>query len=307
MDYDRDKHKYEGFCTPLMNKLGYVNEEHKKFCLKLVRNLGRYSDDFKFQYFTSEYCTNLNNWVYDSKKKYNIPDNIIDNCFQDYIDYMTQIGAQPKCSYYSYDDIYEPINIIMLKIFESNVNVLISTLNQENNIFIPSCQNYVCELVKIYNYMNSILCAKGKEGDEKKEKTCDILKNFYDIYKWFFFVKLHNTNKIPSLDNIEAEYLDKCVPNERKQPLTPVDSETTYTVSSLSSDEYANPRKSPSQVPVNDENQGSSMSRTVSTAFGTVAGASSILALLYKVTLISIYIYENYCVIMFILHLPLIL
>ncbi|KMZ76839.1 hypothetical protein PVIIG_05411 [Plasmodium vivax India VII] len=278
-----------------MRELGHSNEDYKNFCLKLVRNLGRYSDDFKFLRFTSDYCSYLNTWVYYSKNKYNIPDHIIVKCYQDYNEIASKGSVKTICPYYPYDDIYEPINIILLNLFEFNFHVLISTLNKENNVFIPSCQNFVCELVKIYNDMNSQFCGEKTGGDAKKIKTCDKLKNFYSTYMWFFYTNLSNNN-IPSLDKGVVEYLAMCPQDKLISKLTsdmqgklhvlkPLNGvrleDTDETLSYVGPKNYAKDLASPTEA--DGENQVSSMARTVSTTVGTIAGASSVLALLYKV------------------------
>ncbi|CAI7724294.1 Plasmodium vivax Vir protein, putative [Plasmodium vivax] len=294
-DVEGDKYKYDGVCTLIMRELGHSNEDYKNFCLKLVRNLGRYSDDNKFLRFTSDYCSYLNTWVYYSKNKYSIPDNIIVKCYQDYNEIARKGSVKTICPYYPYDDIYEPINIIMLNLFEFNFHELISILNKETNVFIPPSQNFVCELVKIYNNMNSQLCAEKTGGDAKKIKTCEILENFYKTYMWYFFKNISNNNNIPSLDKGVVDYLAMCPKDKLISRLTsdvrgrlPV-LETLNGIRIEDADEklpyegakdYS--RDFTSSTEAGGENQVSPMSRTVSTAVGTVAGASSVLALLYK-------------------------
>ncbi|VUZ99401.1 PIR protein [Plasmodium vivax] len=262
VDDDPDKYKYDGFCNPLMEQLGDDNIGNKKFCLKLVRNLGRYSENFKFKYFTSEYFTNLNNWVYNSIKKYNIPENIIVKCYQDYIDFMSEIHIKPICYYYSYDNMYEePINIIILKIFENNMNVIESTLD------------------RAYDSMNL-----PYEYNKKGKATCDMLNIFKTMYDSFLLGKSYKNYKIPSLDNDEVDYLTMCQPDTPRSALAAERPGTISVLQPKTQDGDGISGAIPSLSPVTGENQGISMSSTVSTAFGTVAGASSILALLYKFT-----------------------
>ncbi|KMZ99315.1 hypothetical protein PVNG_02198 [Plasmodium vivax North Korean] len=285
VDDDPDKYKYEGFCDPLMKRLGDDDVENKKFCLKLVRNLGRYSHNFKFQQFTSEYCTNLNNWVYDSIKKYKNPHNIIDKCYEDYTEFVREIGNRTICPYYKYDDMYkEPINIIILKIFESNMNIIQNALEEEydsNNI---PLRNYICECINIYKEMDKTYCRNNNDEDEKGKLTCSALNTFRDTYKFFLFSPQNRNYNIPSLDDVETEYKKKCVEENLELP----SSAPTYSdVPELQpSTGYMDGRKGEfsSASPLTGENPGSSMTRTVSTAVGTMAGASSLLALLYKVT-----------------------
>ncbi|KMZ77095.1 hypothetical protein PVIIG_06092 [Plasmodium vivax India VII] len=219
--------------------------------MKLVRNLGRYSPTFEFLNFTPEDCTDLNNWVYNSMKKYDIPDNISVKCFQDYIDFVSKINVKTLCPYYPYDDMYEePINIIILKIFESNMNIIQKIVDGTYDYINFPLITYICECIKIYKKMYRQYCRIVDADNEKRKGTCDMLYIFKKAYNSFLF---EMAEKIPALQDATQD-------GERK------------------SDDI------PPISTVADENQGSSISRTLSTAVGTMAGASSIIALLYKFT-----------------------
>ncbi|KMZ95759.1 hypothetical protein PVMG_05358 [Plasmodium vivax Mauritania I] len=268
-----------------MEKLGYDKEEYKSFCLKLIRNLGHYSENLKFLKFNPEDCTNLNNWVYNSIKKYDIPDNIITECFDDYKTFMDKTYNISRCSYYSYDDIYEePINIIILNIFVSIIDIIQNTLDGtyvSNNF---PLRNYICECIKIYKDMKEKYCPMSNTKSENRYKTCEILNTFKKTYESYLSDTQHKNYKTKSLDNDEAEYLAMCQPDESKSALTVGWDEATSTLQPATQDRDKNLGDVPHPYTLTEETSPNSISSTVSTAFGTVAGASSILALLYKVT-----------------------
>ncbi|SCA60366.1 VIR protein [Plasmodium vivax] len=284
-DGDEYNRWYHTFCDPFMDKLGDDNEVHKSFCLKLIRNLGHYSENFKFLKFKSEDCIILNNWIYNSMKKHKIPKNIITGCFDDYNDMMRNINQHTRCSYYAYDDIYEePINIIILNIFESNMNIIQDTLDGEYDSIKFPLRKYICECIKIYKEMKHQYCPKSNEKSENSYKTCEMLNTFKNTYEQYLSPTQHKHYKIPSLDNLEEDYLTMCQSNVPRLALTPEVHEKIPVLDPTTQDIDRYSRALPPLFPVTDENEGSSMSSTVSTAFGTVAGASSILALLYKFT-----------------------
>ncbi|KMZ88566.1 hypothetical protein PVBG_04775 [Plasmodium vivax Brazil I] len=286
VDGDINERNYDFMCDHIVKTSNGELKKHKNICIKLMRNLGHRSSNSKFLYPTHDRCNVLYNWIYNSINKHSIPRDVIVKCYDDYTTIKKVRHNENICPYYSYDDIYEePINIIMLKIFESNVDILISTLNEEKNPFTSSCQKYVCELVKIYNDMYSKFCAKRTEWGAKREKTCDILNKFYDIYKLFFFVNLQNTNKIPSPENIENDYLVKCTSHKPQMGLTSegrTNPDTLIRMGMPATDEDSE-GKLEENLPISLGNEGNSMKKSITTTIGTVAGASTILTLLYKV------------------------
>ncbi|KMZ88587.1 hypothetical protein PVBG_04796 [Plasmodium vivax Brazil I] len=285
---DRYKSRYETVCDLFMQPLDEKKEEHRKFCLKLIRNLGHYSENLKILKFKSEDCNNLNNWVYSSKKEYNVPDEIITECFNDFKRNMNGAGIYDICNYYSYEDNYkEPINIIILDIFQSNMNIVTDLVASVNDIINFGLQKYICDCVHIYKEMDKKYCRGNYHGDLVRTLTCNTLNTFKTTYNSYLYEKAHNNYKIPSLD-VDNEYADKCLASKLKLPFNSPVADDGPASTSLGMD--IDERKSEYSPPSNfiGETPSSSMSRTVSTAVGTMAGASSILALLYKVTQIFI-------------------
>ncbi|KMZ76968.1 hypothetical protein PVIIG_06145 [Plasmodium vivax India VII] len=274
-----------------------LNEEKNKyspFCKKLVRNLGQYSHGTVYFNPTFERCDILYNWLYHSLKKEQIPENIIEKCFDDYNSQIRGMTSNYKCSYESYKNLYlDRMKINILNIFYNNISIISQKLMGTDDTNKTHCQEFVCECVKIYKEMYKNHCHNKVDEDPKRILTCsrlDTIKKTYDI---FLSGKSYKNYIIPSLDKVEDNYLTMCQPDTPRSALA---AERPGTISVIEPTTQYGERKSgsiPPPSPVVDENQGSSMSRTVSTAFGTVAGASSILALLYKVTQNFILIYEQ--------------
>ncbi|SCO73008.1 VIR protein [Plasmodium vivax] len=288
-DFDKrvgnDIYRYQPFCNPLLKQYDENNEEHRNFCLKLIRNLGHYSEDFKFQRFNSVYCTNLNYWVYNSMKKFKIPNEMITQCYNDYNRVMRETRNTPICSYSSYDDIYEePLNIIILNILESNMNIIQNALDGTHASISLPLQMYICEFIKIYKDMYIKYCNNQNDDDEKRLFTCSRLSAIKSTYDIFLSRESYAKYKIPSLDKDEEKYLAMCKPDKPRLALTAKLDEKIPVLGPTTQDEDRYSGAIPHLSPVTNENKGSSMPRTVSTAFGTVAGASSVLALLYKFT-----------------------
>ncbi|KMZ99308.1 hypothetical protein PVNG_02191 [Plasmodium vivax North Korean] len=133
---------------------------------------------------------------------------------------MSGSGNKPKCDYYPYEGNYkEPINIIILDIFQNNMEIvkdIVATVSDNINI---GLQNYICECVKIYKEMDKKYC-RNKGEDEKSDLTCSMLDRVKYIYKWYLFDNPHNNYKIPSLDDVEKEYRNKCLLHKLKLPLS---------------------------------------------------------------------------------------
>ncbi|KMZ83255.1 hypothetical protein PVBG_05225 [Plasmodium vivax Brazil I] len=288
VEKNQENNNYILLCYSFMTGLNESKEEYQDFCQKLARNLGIYSEVTKIMNPSHDRCNILYNWIYNSIQKYHIPDNIIKACFEEY-NIKKNIMGNKKCSYYTYDDDYkEPENIMLLNVFKSYIGVTKDTMNGENHDLKRSCHKFICEFVNIYNKMNSKYCLGEGPSDQKQQNTCGYLSTFKDNYMLYLYKDLKEEDKIPSLEKVEEEYILKCQKDvqrpalqrdvHREQELFPHSlggtPESRHTISS--------------EPTVSNPDPNNSKSSTVSTAVGTVAGVSSVLALLYKVTLIFI-------------------
>ncbi|CAI7720789.1 PIR protein [Plasmodium vivax] len=270
IDNDQYKKNYINICGYFINPWKGENEKHENFCMKLVRNLGHHSGNNDFLKYKSGRCKNLNNWAYNSMKKDSIPEDLLTRCFEEYKGIVEDMKQTPTCFYYEYDKKYkEPLKIIMLNIFASNIDIIKKILEGKIDPVHCSCQKFIKDVVSIYKYMKKTYCSN--HIDIGNSNTCQELASFERSYQFLSnFASLRD--KIPSLEYEKDINLLGC---ESGESLRGTESSETY------------PKKTPAETPLapklNENNDSNNpMSPTVSTALGTVAGASSLLALLYK-------------------------
>ncbi|CAG9474617.1 unnamed protein product [Plasmodium vivax] len=282
---DSKNYYYYFVCNYIIDPQKGDTTEHEEFCKKLVRNLGHYSGNNEFLRYKPERCKDLNNWIYNSMMKQNIRENIIKECFKEYDDTVRGMHQTPPCFYYEYVQNYaEPMKIIMLNIFESSMGTIENILNGEKGKINNLLRKYVCENVQIYKDMYKKYCVKT-EGNQKHINTCSKLDQFKISYMYYFRNKMVNETEIPSLDDIQNNHLTECQKYLQEQALNPTVVSQEQHIPSSRTPPQDSISDTPASITLHEgENQSSPMSSTVSTALGTVAGASSILALLYKFT-----------------------
>ncbi|KMZ95760.1 hypothetical protein PVMG_05359 [Plasmodium vivax Mauritania I] len=241
--------------------------------MKLARNFKKFCNINRQCKPNSERCYNLNNWLYNLIKSKNLDTEIIKDVFDSSMNKIHGPNYKNICPFYSYDEIYkEPIKIIKLNIFHTNINIIKERLLGNIDLIYCSCQEYVKELVEIYKYMKNSYCSKDKPVEN--DQTCNELDKFKLSYNQYLYNDVNIRNKIPSLEDNKPVELLGCESDE-----TILDTEQPET-SQVSQQHVNIPTSQDDEMNIST----SSMSSTVSTAVGTVAGASSILALLYKFT-----------------------
>ncbi|KMZ76830.1 hypothetical protein PVIIG_05402 [Plasmodium vivax India VII] len=161
--------------------------KHKNFCMKLLRNLGHYTSTPFYFNPTLDDCNVLNYWIYNSVKKDNVPDEIIDKCFEDYVTNMGKFDKKPNCYYHSYYNMYkEPLKAIILHIFYSNMDIVKNIIDKENDSTDSSLQRYICECVNLYHEMNRNYCLPSSQKDEKSNNICSILNSLKNHMNFIF-------------------------------------------------------------------------------------------------------------------------
>ncbi|SCA83604.1 VIR protein [Plasmodium vivax] len=300
-DFDKhvedDKSLYYSLCNLILKGASVELSNYKIFCMKLMRNLGRYSLDPNIYEPTRERCNMLYNWIYNSIEKNKTTNDVVNKCFQEYTDNMKYVKKEKKCSKLVHEgNFVEPIKITLLDIFDNNTPAIINTLNDANPSIRGPGKKFVCECVKIYKNMYKTYCLKNRQESEKNETTCLRLDNFNKTY-WHFISSLKGSNhNIPLLSDGDNVLLAKCSPDKLKLPLIPVEDQNTDLPSE--SEIYANPKHTGSiledglSTPLESTNN--SMKKNITTTIGTVAGASSLLALLYRYTPAKNMIYSRF-------------
>ncbi|KMZ89759.1 hypothetical protein PVMG_04589 [Plasmodium vivax Mauritania I] len=278
--------KYGVICDSyILKDLNEYNNNYRDFCMKLIRNLGHY--DVNTSFFNPSFyrCNILYNWIYNTIENSETTNKLIIKCFDDYIGTMRSTVQYYNCTYDLFNSTYiEPRKITILNIFDANMNIIKDALSLEYNSNDSPSKNFVCECIKIYKELKEEHCSNVNEMDNKPYQNCQRLKSFKTSYMEYFYKNLVKKDNIPSLEVVEVEYIRKCQKNQRIPPL--ISSEGDSAPESVRSimTVHGNQDASRTTGGINDGDQANSLSPTVSTDLGTVAGASSLLALLYKVT-----------------------
>ncbi|SCA60365.1 VIR protein [Plasmodium vivax] len=281
---DEDKSKYSVLCKQIIEGSKMDLSIHTQICMKLMRNLGYFSLDPEYYQLSRERCNILYNWIYNLINKKKITDKVIDKCFEMYDFEMKSKRNDKKCYHYRDIKLYEPINITLLDIFNDKMPIIKTTLKDVNIPNRVRGRNYVCECLKIYKLMNDKYCSKGKEKTADNLSTCIKLGNFKDSYKLYLYDESDFRTIIPSLDNLDEDLLVKCSDKEEKLQLVSIGLGTPEGYQEHSSTEDVEGAKPYLGMDTTLGNEDSPMRKTITTTIGTFAGASSLLALLYKFT-----------------------
>ncbi|KMZ88596.1 hypothetical protein PVBG_04805 [Plasmodium vivax Brazil I] len=259
-------------CDAITETLNNDKENYHNICMKLAKNLKKICNNKQHCKPNPERCFNLNNWIYNLIKSKNLDIEIIKLIFHSNMYFLYGSNYENICPFYSYDEIYkDPIKMIMLNIFHTNMNIIRKILLGNIDSIHCSCQKYVNEGVKIYKHMKNAYCSRDKAFEN--DKTCKELEKFMFSYNEYLYNDVGIRKKIPSLEDGNPVKLLGCDSDEATQ-------ETEY---SETSQALQQPVKIHTSQDTETNNSKSSLSPTVSTALGTMAGASSIIALLYKV------------------------
>ncbi|KMZ77182.1 hypothetical protein PVIIG_06376, partial [Plasmodium vivax India VII] len=105
---------------------------YNSFCTKLLKNLGHISKNHKNTSKSHYHCNILYNWIYNSKKNHDISDDFINDCFEEHSRMGKTMHYNYSCDYNVHNMLYEePMNMTLLNIFESNIETIGNTLNDE--------------------------------------------------------------------------------------------------------------------------------------------------------------------------------
>ncbi|KMZ88614.1 hypothetical protein PVBG_04823 [Plasmodium vivax Brazil I] len=241
-------------------------ETYKELCMKLLKNLlllTKHSNNYDMY---SKRCKDLYNWLYHERKLYNPTENIVRSIFNLSNSLIQGTNTPYLCPYLLYNkDHYKYEKIIELNIFEDNVEALIDILKDRNSDQYCPCIKYVNNCVKTYKNLYNNYCTRANIQKLDNEEFCKELNKFTTYYG-FLTAEKTIINEIPSLSLDIDTYKNKCISDND--------------ISQLGSD--------------TDESLGNSTSVAASTVVGAMAGIPPFLALIYKVNIIFIQIYEQY-------------
>ncbi|KMZ99255.1 hypothetical protein PVNG_02138 [Plasmodium vivax North Korean] len=246
--------KYEDTCKVVIRNTNNHNKKYNDFCMKLIRNLGPYSKDKKLYNPSQERCNTLNYWLYYKIVDLKFPENFLKEIFEEANKIATGISNIYVCQYTYNEQIKDPEKIIKLLNFNDNIDKIQKILKGQINNEYCLCEEYINECVKIYKSMKNMYCS-GSPVKVTNRDTCSHLDTFDTTYTTFLINEQQLRDGIPSLTSSNNEYIGKCRTTQRIPVLNP-----------SQQDSSDNPKKI-----------------SVTGTIGTMAGVSSILALLYKV------------------------
>ncbi|KMZ89745.1 hypothetical protein PVMG_04575 [Plasmodium vivax Mauritania I] len=252
---------YENICKAKLGRKDMKKEKYVNFCIKLIRNLVPYPDIAKAYTPGQERCNSLNYWIYYNIEDLKLTQNFINDIFTESKGLINGHKNKSICPISYIETLKESEKIIKLLYLQDNTDIFLETLKDIGSKDYCSCEKFVNECVKIYKDMKSQYCTQGDDKGINSE-TCSHLGIFNTIYTNFLFNKPQVRGKIPSLTSANDEYVGRCKTEQ-------ID---------------------PNPISIQQNNPGTSQEFTVKTTVATMAGASSVLALLYKVN-ISLYIY----------------
>ncbi|GAW83973.1 variable surface protein [Plasmodium gonderi] len=209
---------YHRFCNPIESFVRKDKKKHFEVCVKLVRNLKLFCNNPGECKFNLKDCNNLNNWLFISIVKYKLNPYIFNSIFHLIKRISPNLTYLNECPYYFYGKNYlKPLSIVMLNIFESNIDLIRATLIGPKDKIYCSCQDFVYKLVKAYRNINSKYCPAGSINLRgNKEKTCSFLRNFeiaYDTYLIKDELIQQKKIQLPSLNPEEDMASFLCTPD----------------------------------------------------------------------------------------------
>ncbi|KMZ88573.1 hypothetical protein PVBG_04782 [Plasmodium vivax Brazil I] len=232
---------------------------YQQICKKLARNLlslaeSRYRADELLKR-----CNILYIWLYFEIKNNNLSDDTVKTTFEGLNEVVDWMQKKAPCPYFSFNkNLHKPEDLMELRIFNDNIETIQTILLEEsyNNLYC-SYQRYVNYCFNKYKPLKQTYCTQEKSKEKDNIDTCNELKNF-EYYYSFLTEKPNISDKIPTLNSSSNTTIniDRCKLYEVK--------ETSTTII--------------------DDQSGSTTQRSVNTAIGTMAGVSSVLAFLYKVS-----------------------
>ncbi|KMZ88599.1 hypothetical protein PVBG_04808 [Plasmodium vivax Brazil I] len=239
-------------------------ENEKYACRKLLKNWQLLRSIQRSSSDQNEWCKNINNWLYYEINPYILNDDIINRILVEAQIKFMHVPNTQYCSFTALNVNHEPKELNKLRIFNENTSTFNDILKEKSSDNYCSCRNFVKDCINIYKNINSKHCSTTI--DTSNERTCDIVRDFYLYYTGYLHRDIKIQEKLPDLFSTTDINIDieECRSQTNGKGLDSLrgglsDGSTVSTT--------------PAET----------AGKTVPTAIGTIAGVSSVLALLYKV------------------------
>ncbi|GAW84500.1 variable surface protein [Plasmodium gonderi] len=275
---------YRKLCEQIVSNLKIKNQQYYELCKKLARNLNIFCSGTN-ECNIQPNCQILNDWLYNSMKKYNIFNGFINLLFYRMNSITHKLYYKNMCPYYNYDKNYvEPINIVKLNIFGYNMHTIVSIF-KNNEYFNKLSVDFIKKVLNIYEHMNYKYCFKENKKDRKKINTCSYLESFINSYNIYICNNEKLKNKIPSLSSDNSVNFIGCKSTDKIKTL-----QITHDIEILASEEAVDSRlfgNGDEFISSKEHEHNNSLFSTIKllfTVIATISGGTSILLLFYKFT-----------------------
>ncbi|GAB69734.1 hypothetical protein PCYB_004830 [Plasmodium cynomolgi strain B] len=213
-------------------------------------------------------CKNIYYWLFYEMKERTNNNVFIKNILEKSNNLEEKPSENDGCynsKLYEYFD--ETKELVMLSIFNDNINDILAILYRNGDSNLSSCKEFIKECVYLYKSMYKKHCSKGENTEDTKISfICDIVKMFKELYCSNIYNKLPKNNNFPDLsDNTTINNMEGC-------PSEEIQSDNAPTVQRKESDPY--------------------IIQSVPPALGLMAGIPPLLLLIYKVNTIFIQIFK---------------
>ncbi|KMZ77020.1 hypothetical protein PVIIG_05217 [Plasmodium vivax India VII] len=258
IQFDENLKSSDDLYTFYKTNVTYDQEKKQKYediSLKLLRNLRIFVNNGYKGPQLQEYCTYFYHWLYLRTMGYDA-DLLISIIFDEF-----EKKKLPRnkyiCPYDTYNkqkDIFKSKNLVKLSYFRFNYENIAGILKEKKYPNYCLCQKYLDECVSTYRTMKASHCSNNQE--ENNKELCSELTQFSANY-FYLTSELPIGKTIPNINTGKREVALLDCPSEEISKLR---SGVGPSSGGAGSDE-----------------------KTLPTALGTMAGATSLLALLYKV------------------------
>ncbi|CAG9474625.1 unnamed protein product [Plasmodium vivax] len=226
VDKNDTKDACSALCDLVREQEGIAKGMYNDFCMKLVRNLGPFSSNPKYERLNSDSCQILNQWVYYMTTKDKIPDNFTQKIFDKSNEKLSVMNKRHVCLYDSYKEkIQEPLKIIKIFNLQIVMDELVNILMKDNHKNNCSCRNFVSECTNTYKRMNRYYCSGVNKEDPKNNYTCFRLSTFKGLYEFFIRSNPDLISKLPSLTDDNMKDIVPCESEKSREELNSITSE----------------------------------------------------------------------------------
>ncbi|CAG9474575.1 unnamed protein product [Plasmodium vivax] len=222
---DEDNRKHSNACNRLSIYKNDLVEEHKNACKVLLRNsILLYDKNYENEVFI-KYCDILYIWLYFDTKNNKLYPSIIDQIFKGSIQKVSGSTQKKPCPYFSFNEnLHEPENLMILRLFNDNIETLKKILNNINESNNCSCLKYVYDCIKIYKDMYRDYCSGEKKTQNLKNiNTCKIVDDFGTKYssniydRYYAIYKLRSLSDINDMSKATSTYIADCSLDGKRQ------------------------------------------------------------------------------------------